>query len=154
MDGVIQIEPGDRIPLIPEHMLKAFADVEITKKFSLDLDFIALSSSYARGNENNLSQPDGVFYLGPGTVPGYGIVNLGGHYQITKRFQVFAELKNLFDHHYYTAGQIAVTAFSSTGGVLARPLPATPSGDFPLVSATFYAPGAPFGAWGGIRFTF
>jgi hypothetical protein len=27
-------------------------------------------------------------------------------------------------------------------------------GDFPIRSTTFFAPGAPIGAWGGIRFTF
>jgi outer membrane receptor protein involved in Fe transport len=80
-------------------------------------------------------------------------MNLGAHYQITGRLQIFAELKNLFDHHYYTSAQTANTGFSNAGTVLARPLPAV-NGDFPLVSATFYSPGAPFGAWGGIRFTF
>ena len=152
-DGVVQIQPGDRIPLVPEHMLKAFADAQVTKKLSLDLDFTAVSSSFARGNENNLSQPDGVYYLGPGTSPGYGVVNMGGHYQLTKRLQVFAELKNLLDHHYYTAAQLAVTGFDSAGAFLARPLSAV-DGNYPLVHATFLAPGAPFGAWGGIRLTF
>ena len=27
LEGTIEIEPGDRMPLIPQHMLKAFADV-------------------------------------------------------------------------------------------------------------------------------
>lgn len=153
LDGIIQIEPGDRIPLVPEHMFKAFADYQVNKKLSLDLDFVAVSSSFARGNENNLSKPDGVYYLGPGTSPGYGVVNLGGHYQVTKRLQVFAEIKNLLDHHYYTAAQRAVTGFTSAGTFLARPLPAV-GGNYPLVHATFFAPGAPFGAWGGVRFRF
>jgi hypothetical protein len=78
---------------------------------------------------------------------------MGGHYQLTKRLQVFAELKNLLDHHYYTAAQLAVTGFDSAGAFLARPLSAV-DGNYPLVHATFLAPGAPFGAWGGIRFTF
>ena len=151
--GVVQIHPGDRIPLIPQHMFKAFADMQISKKLSLDVDFTALSSSFARGNENNLSQPDGLYYLGRGTSPGYGVVNLGSRYQIAKRVQLFGEIKNLLDHHYYTAAELAVTGFTSAGTFLARPLPAV-NGNFPLIHATFYAPGTPFGAWGGIRFTF
>jgi outer membrane receptor protein involved in Fe transport len=153
LGGVVQILPGDRIPLTPEHMFKAFADAQIGKKVSVDVDFTALSSSFARGNENNLSGADGLYYLGPGTSPGYGVVNLGAHYQLAKRVQFFGEIKNLLDHHYYTAAQLAVTGFTNAGTFLARPLPAV-NGNFPLIHATFYAPGAPFGAWGGVRVTF
>jgi outer membrane receptor protein involved in Fe transport len=154
MDGVIQIQPGDRIPLIPQHMFKAFADAQITRKLSADLDFIAVSSSYARGNENNQSHPDGIYYLGPGTSPGYGVVNLGARYQIHKRVQIFAQINNLLDHHYYTAAQLGPTGFTNQGTFIARPFPADANGNFPLVHATFYAPGAPFGVWGGMRFSF
>ncbi len=153
MDGIIRIQPGDRIPLIPQHMFKAFADAEITRKLSADLDFVAVSSSYARGNENNQSRPDGIYYLGPGTSPGYGVVNFGARYQVRKRVQIFAQINNLLDHHYYTASQLGPTGFGNQGTFLARPLPAV-DGNFPLVHATFYAPGAPFGIWGGMRFSF
>src|SRR5262249_19244320 len=101
MGGGISILPGNRIPLIPQHMLKAYADMQFTRKLSADLDFIAVSSSFARGNENNLSKPYGVYFLGPGTSPGYGVVNLGGRYQIQKHLQAFAQINNLLDHHYY-----------------------------------------------------
>ena len=30
LEGSIEIEPGDRIPLIPAHMLKAYADIQVT----------------------------------------------------------------------------------------------------------------------------
>jgi outer membrane receptor protein involved in Fe transport len=153
MDGVIQIQPGDRIPLIPQHMFKAFADAQITRKISADLDFIAVSSSYARGNENNQSRPDGIYYLGPGTSPGYGVVNLGARYQIQKRLQIFAQINNLLDHHYYTAAQLGPTGFTSQGTFIARPFSPV-DGNYPIVHATFYAPGAPFAVWGGMRFSF
>jgi outer membrane receptor for ferrienterochelin and colicin len=153
MDGLIQLQPGDRIPLIPQHLLKAFADFQATKKLSLDLDFVAVSRSYARGNENNQSQPDGVYYLGPGTSPGYGVAGVGAHYQLHKRLQLFVQIDNLLDHHYYTAAQLGPTGFTGQGTFIARPLPAV-NGNFPLVHATFYSPGAPLGAWGGIRLRF
>jgi outer membrane receptor protein involved in Fe transport len=152
-DGVIRIQPGDRIPLLPQHLLKVFADIQATSKLSVDLDFVAVSSSYARGNENNLSRPDGIYYLGPGTSPGYGVVNAGVHYQLHQRLQLFAQIDNLLDHHYYTAAQLGPTGFTNQGTFVARPLPAV-DGNYPIVHATFYAPGAPFGIWGGIRFKF
>jgi outer membrane receptor protein involved in Fe transport len=54
MDGDIQIKPGDRIPQIPRHSFKAYANYDPTRKLDVDLDFLAVSSSFARGNENNL----------------------------------------------------------------------------------------------------
>jgi outer membrane receptor protein involved in Fe transport len=152
-DGVIRIQPGDRIPLVPRHMLKAFADVQATGKLSVDLDFAAVSSSIARGNENNLSRPDGLYYPGNGSAPGYGVVNAGAHYQVHKRLQLFIQVNNLLNHHYYTAAQLGPTGFNDQGTFAARPFPAV-DGNYPIVHATFYAPGAPFGAWGGIRFQF
>jgi len=153
MDGVIQIQPGDRIPLIPQHTLKAYAELQATKKLSLDLDFIAASSSYARGNENNATLPDRKYYLGPGTSPGYGVVNLGAHYEVHSRVEVFGQINNLLDHRYYTGAQLGPTGFTDAGTFIARPFPAV-NGNFPIIHATFYAPGAPIGAWGGVRFKF
>jgi outer membrane receptor protein involved in Fe transport len=112
---------------------------------------VAASSSYARGNENNQHQPDGRFYLGEGTSSGYGIVNLGGRYQVHPRVQIFAQINNLLNTHYDTAAQLAATGFTDTGAFAARPFPAV-NGEFPLRSATFSAPGAPIGAWGGVKF--
>lgn len=151
--GVIQIQPGDRIPLVPQHMLKAYADAQVTRRISADLDFVAVSRSYARGNENNQERPDGVYYLGSGTSPGYGVLNVGAHYQVQKRLQIFVEINNVLDHHYYTGAQLGVAGFSPQGTVLARPFPPV-NGNYALISSAFYAPGAPVGAWGGIRVTF
>ena len=68
-----------------------------------------------------------------------------------KLLNVVAQVNNLFDHHYSTAAQLGPTGFTSTGNFIARPLPPI-GGEFPLVYATFYAPGAPTTAWAGLRF--
>ncbi|HVZ61491.1 MAG TPA: TonB-dependent receptor [Terriglobales bacterium] len=151
VESTIAIQPGAGIPLIPQHMVKAFADLRATSRFSLSISMVAASSSYARGNENNQHQPDGRFYLGEGTSSGYGIVNLGGRYQVHPRVQIFAQINNLLNTHYDTAAQLAATGFTDTGAFAARPFPAV-NGEFPLRSATFSAPGAPIGAWGGVKF--
>jgi outer membrane receptor protein involved in Fe transport len=153
MDGNIAIKPGDHIPQIPRNILKTFVEYQPTGKLSLDLDFIATGRSYARGNENNLDKPDGTYYLGQGYSPGYGVLNLGGHYQIHKHVQLFAQINNVLNHRYYTAAQLGPTPYDNAGNFIARPFPAV-DGDFPIRTTTFFAPGAPIGAWGGIRVRF
>ncbi|MEP7310172.1 MAG: TonB-dependent receptor [Acidobacteriota bacterium] len=153
LEGTIAIHADDRIPLVPRHLLKAFGDLAVTARLSVDLDLIAASGVYARGNENNLSQPDGTYYLGPGTTPAYGTANLGAHYQLTRWIQLLAQINNLFDRHYYTASQLGPTGFTATGTFIARQFPAI-GGQFPVQQATFYAPGAPTTYWIGTRVKF
>jgi hypothetical protein len=77
-------------------------------------------------------------------------MNLGLRYRLARQLEVVAQINNLFDHHYTTASQLGPTGFTSTGTFIAQPLPAV-GGDFPVVHATFYAPGAPTTAWIGLR---
>jgi outer membrane receptor protein involved in Fe transport len=133
---------------------KAFVEFTPTPKIFAGLNFVAVGRSYARGNENNLDRPDGVYYLGEGFSPGYGILNLGGHYQVQRHFELFAQINNLLNHHYYTGAQLGTTPFDNNNNFFARPFPATPDGNYPLRTSTFFAPGAPIGAWGGIRIRF
>ncbi len=153
LDGNIIVQPGDRIPQIPRNLLKTYVDYQPTAKISVDLDFIAVGRSFARGNENNLDQPDRVFYLGPGFSPGYGVVNLGAHYQVQKRVQLFVKINNLLNHRYYTAAQLGPTPYDNSRNFIAQPFPAA-GDDFPIRTTTFFAPGAPIGVWGGLRFRF
>jgi outer membrane receptor protein involved in Fe transport len=152
-DGNIDIQPGNRIPLIPRHMLKTNAGLQVTRKLQVDLGVTGISSSLARGNENNLHRPDGRYYLGQGDSPGYAVVNLGGRYDIHPRLQLTVQVNNLFDRTYYSGAQLGPTGFTAQGNFLARPFPAI-SGQYPLQGVTFFAPGAPRGAWAGFRFQF
>jgi outer membrane receptor protein involved in Fe transport len=152
-DEFIDIRPGDRIPLIPRHMTKVYADVQVTEKFVVNAGVIGTSSSFARGNENNLHQPDGTFFIGQGTSPGYAVANLGARYDVHPRVQLFGQINNLFDRRYYTGGQLGPAGFTLEGNFVARPFPED-DGEFPVRKSTFYAPGAPRGIWGGIRFRF
>lgn len=158
LDGNIYVHPGNRIPLIPKHTGKAYMDIRASSRLMFDLDEVVASSAYARGNENNAYQPDGVYYLGPGIVPGYATTNISAHYDLTKRLQLAAEIDNLFDHHYYTAGQLAHTGLTAQGAVTTRPFsPYTTgpyAGSYPAQSVIFYAPGAPLRAWVELRMRF
>jgi outer membrane receptor protein involved in Fe transport len=151
LNGNIYVHPGDRIPLIPKHTGRAWVVYQATKKLAVDLDEIAISSSYARGNENNAYQPDGVYYLGPGVSPGYAVTNLRAHYDLSKRLQLGVEVDNVFDRRYYTAAQLSNTAYTAQGTVETMPYPAYTTGPYagsaPAQSVTFFAPGAPRRAW-------
>jgi outer membrane receptor protein involved in Fe transport len=153
LEGTIDIEPGDRIPFIPQHTLKAYADVQVTSKLGVDLNVISAGSSFARGNENNRHEPDGTYYLGEGTADGYAIVNLGVRYALTSRLQAIAQVNNLFDQEYATGAQLGPAGFTETGTFVARPLPAI-NGEFPIRHTTFLAVGAPRRAWIGARLRF
>jgi outer membrane receptor protein involved in Fe transport len=154
LDGNIYIHPGNRIPLIPKQTGKAYADFQASKKLVFDFNEVAVSSSYARGNENNAYQADGVYYLGPGVSPGYAITNFRAHYDLTRRLQLAVQIDNLFNHHYYTAAQLAHTALTSQGTVQSQPFPAYADGSVPAQSATFFSPGAPRRAWVELRIRF
>ena len=153
LEGAIEIAPGDRMPLIPRHVLKGFVDVRATRALSVDVDVLAVSSSMARGNENNAHQPDGVYYLGPGQAGGYLVVNLGARYQLRKRVQLFGQIDNLLNTKYVTAAQLGSTGFAATGAFIARPFPPV-DGEYPLQGSTFFAPGAPTTGWAGVRVGF
>jgi outer membrane receptor protein involved in Fe transport len=153
LEGAIEIEPGDRMPLIPRHVFKTYADLQLGSALSLDVDLLAVSSAFARGNENNLHEPDGTYYLGPGTLPGYAVVNVGASYRLKPWMQVVAAVTNLFDRRYSTAAQLGPLGFTDSGAFIARPFPAI-DGEFPVRQSTFYSPGAPLRMWAGTRFRF
>jgi outer membrane receptor protein involved in Fe transport len=152
-EGVNHIVPGNRIPMAPQHMLKLYADIDVTSKLMVNLGVVGISSSFARGNENNLHEPDGDIFLGPGESPGYGAANLGARYRAHRRLEFFIQVNNLLNRKYYSAAQLGPTGFTADGNFIARPFPAV-DGEFPVQQATFYAPGAPRGAWGGMRVRF
>jgi outer membrane receptor protein involved in Fe transport len=152
-EGTIAVEPGDRLPLTPRHMLKTFVDYQATSKLSFNLGFLAVSSSIARGNENNEHESDGTIYLGPGRAAGYGLADAGARYLIHPKLELVAQLDNVFNKHYVTAAQLGSTGLTSEGNYVARPFPAV-NGEFPLAGATFFAPGAPRTFWVGTRVKF
>jgi outer membrane receptor protein involved in Fe transport len=154
IDGNIAIKPGEFIPQMPRNIGKAFVDFAPTPRIFAALNFVAVGRSFARGNENNLDQPDGVYYLGEGFSPGYGVLNLSGHYQVQRHFELFAQINNLLNHHYYTAAQLGTTPFDNNHNLVIRPFPVTPDGNYPVRTSTIFAPGAPIGALGGIRIRF
>lgn len=148
--GTIQVSPGDRIPLIPQHLLKGYVDYQVTSALSFSVNTITVGNSYARGNENNAHQPDSTFYMGSGRSGGYTVLNIGSQYRVEPRLLLFAQINNVLDRQYYTASLLSPTGFTSNGNFIARPF-ANPDA---VQHATFYAPGAPRAGWIGLRYAF
>ena len=154
VDGSIGIRPGSRLPLVPRQLLKLFAELPLGAGWSVGADASAVAGVAARGNENNAHQPDGITYLGAGRSAGYALLNLHGDWRPSRGLVVFAQVNNLFDRRYHTAAQLGASAFDANGRFVARPLPANAIGDWPRLSSTFYAPGAPRSVTLGLRYTF
>ncbi len=153
LEGNIDIKPGNQIPLTPRHLFKAHVDYQATAAWSMGLGMNAVSGLYARGNENNQHQPDGVNYLGAGKIGGYAVFDLNTRYRATPQLSFFAQINNLFDRQYATAAQLGATAFDANGRFVARPL-ASSGGEFPLVQSSFLSPGAPRALFVGLRYEF
>jgi outer membrane receptor protein involved in Fe transport len=124
--GEIEVESGDRLPLIPEQLLKAGVRFAITGAFTLGADVVASSGAYFRGDEGNLLE----------TLDGYAIVNLRAEYRFGERASLFLAVDNLLDEEYETFG-----VFGEADEVLGDEF------DEPF----FVGPGAPRGAWLGVR---
>ncbi|MGO4514383.1 TonB-dependent receptor [Terriglobus sp. 2YAB30_2] len=157
IDGDQDISVGNTLPQTPSHILKFNVDYQPTRKLTVNFNVVSTSGSYARGNENNLHQPDGTYYLGVGRTDAYGIANVGARYAFSPKFELFAEINNLFDTHYATAAQLGGTPFDSNGAFIARPFASINyegQTQYPVRHSTFLAPGAPINIFGGLRVTF
>jgi outer membrane receptor protein involved in Fe transport len=142
-DGVpdlIYVEPGNRIPGIPQNQFKFRAGYAFTPEIRAGLNVIAFSSQYARGDENNQDVN--------GKVPGYAVVNLDASWHVAPQFEVFGQVSNLFNRKYSNFGTLGRDYFTGSGFSYYDTTP----GAAPM-STQFQGPGAPFGAWVGLRFT-
>ena len=155
-DGTLEVKPGDRIPLIPRHLLKLSARYAVSERLNVGGDAIALSGSYVRGNENNDHQRGGL-YQGSGKIGGYALFNLTTDYRINRQWLVFARVNNLFDREYATAGMLGANPFDANGTLRTDGESANGAVNgrrSASVGETFLAPGAPRTGWVGVRWEF
>ncbi|GJD55147.1 TonB-dependent receptor [Methylobacterium dankookense] len=93
-DGSITVRPGNKVPLIPAHQVKAGFDYEILPGWRFGLNVSAFSSSYFRGDESNLNRK----------LPAYYVMNLTTSYQVTRNLQVLGLVTNLTNNRYANFG--------------------------------------------------
>ena len=137
--GDIQVEPGDRLPGIPEHRLKLGADYKILPQWSVGATVNAVSSFFYVGDESNQLAP----------IPGYAVVNLFSTCKPVPHLEVFASINNLFNRKYGTWGIL-----SDPTGVNAPGIPPNGVTNGPGIDNRFLSPAAPLEAFGGVRIQF
>jgi len=137
--GDIQVEPGDRMPGIPEHRVKLGVDYKIIPTWTVGATLNYVSSFYYVGDESNQLAP----------IPGYAVVNLHTTYKPVEHLEMFATINNLFNRKYATFGLL-----SDPTGVGAPGVPPNGVSNGPGVDNRFQSPAAPFEAFGGVRILF
>ncbi len=154
-EGEIDIEPGNRIPLVPRHIAKASAQWDLTSRLALQADASFTGGSTVRGNENGGHEADAMYYLGNGRFGGYTVVNLGAEFRPVEALTLYAQVNNALDRTYATSGQLGAMPFLPNGNFQARPFDAPiVDGERPLRYSTFLAPGAPRQFLLGVRYRF
>jgi len=93
-NGNIQILPGNVIPSVPRHRIKAGFDYSITDAFKVGGDALFVSSQYYAGDGSNQAPK----------LPSYTVFNAHASYQVDKNVQVYGRIDNLFDNRYATHG--------------------------------------------------
>ncbi|WFU43416.1 TonB-dependent receptor [Bradyrhizobium sp. CB82] len=130
----IQVVPGDQIPAVPRHRVKAGVEYAVTDAWKVGGDALFVSSQYLVGDESNQASK----------LPSYTVFNLHTSYQVTKTIQVYGKIDNVFDNRYATYGQFfdttAVPNFTNGGNPFTDPRslsPARPRAFYAGLHATF-----------------
>jgi iron complex outermembrane receptor protein len=131
-DGNITVQPGNHLPGIPLHQLKASAYYNVTDKWTVGATLLAASSQYLFGDQANLTAP----------LPGYVTLGASTSYKLLPNLEFFAWAQNINNAAYYTFG-----TFSPTSSVFIAQAPGAS-----LTQS--YSPAAPFGIFGGLRAKF
>ena len=126
VNGEVLVAPGDRLPLVPRHLLKVGLTAPLGERFTIGADAVARSSIHYRGDEGNDIDP----------IDGYATLNLRADVRFSERMTLFVKVDNVFDEDYETFG-----VFGEADEVL---------GD-EFDDSRFLSPAAPRSAWVGIR---
>jgi iron complex outermembrane recepter protein len=126
VNGNIFVTPGDHLPATPDHRFKAGAEYRITERWKVGADLNVVGSQYLVGDEANQLPK----------LPAYFVVNVSSSYQVAEKVELFAQVRNLFDQHFFTYGTL------------------TDPGAIPYLNLTdprTFIPGMPFAAYVGMR---
>jgi outer membrane receptor protein involved in Fe transport len=133
-NGNIQVLPGNQIPAVPRHRIKAGIDYAVTDAFKVGGDMLYVSSQYYVGDESNQFPQ----------LPSYTVFNLHASYQVDKNFQIYARADNVFNNLYSTYG-----TFFDTGD-----LPNFANGGAAFTDPRSVSPARPRAFYTGMKITF
>jgi iron complex outermembrane recepter protein len=124
-DRVALVQKGDTLPLVPTHRLNGGIEFDLSPQWQLRFDGAYVGAQYLRGDEANQHRK-----LDP-----YFVANAQLTYTY-RNAEVFFRLENMFDSDYETYGAFFENELDNTG------------------VERFLGPGAPLGAFGGVRMSF
>jgi outer membrane receptor protein involved in Fe transport len=133
-NGNIQVVPGDQIPAIPRHRVKAGFDYAVTDAFKVGADALFVSSQYLVGDASNQAPK----------LPAYEVFNVHASYQLDKTYQLYGRIDNVFDNRYATYGGF----FNTTQ------LPNFYNGGNPFTDARSLSPARPRAFYAGLKASF
>ncbi|MCP3476905.1 TonB-dependent receptor [Bradyrhizobium sp. CCGUVB1N3] len=120
-DGNIQVLPGNQIPRLPRHLIKASVEYAVTDVWKVGGDALFVSSQYFVGDESNQFPK----------LPSYAVFNLHTSYQVTKNLQIYGRVDNVFDNRYSTLGTFfdreALPNFANGGAEFTDPRSLSPA---------------------------
>ena len=131
-NGDIVAKQGDRLPGIPEHMVKVALDYDILPSWTLGTNMLYNGDQFLRGDEANLDTP----------LASYILFNLKTEYRFNEHFALFGKLNNIFNQRYQNFG-----TYGNTGDVLDSAL------GIDDADTRFVGVGAPRAGWVGVRIT-
>ncbi len=129
-EGEVNVQRGDRIPGLPEDILKLGASYNLTPDISVGAELFHNGSQVVRGDESN-DLPE---------IGAYTVVNLRAAWQLGEQFSLYARVTNALDRDYENFGLLG----EDPGEIL------TLTDNRPL----FVGVGAPRAAWLGLRYRF
>lgn len=136
--GAILVTAGDRIPSIPRQTFKVRADYDFSGRWSVGASVLVSSGVYARGDENNADRN--------GPLPGYVVLNLDARCRLGRNLELFARVNNVLDARYYDFGILGGNFFTGPDHSFGPAVGVAPG------VTQFRGPGAPLGAWVGVRY--
>ncbi|WP_235839989.1 TonB-dependent receptor [Derxia lacustris] len=179
---MIRVDPGARLPGIPAHNFNLNLGWQALADVKLGLGMTARSLAYVRGNENNLhstggsDQETGVYtcntgncdadtglsqqavaagrpFTTVGKVAGYVLFSADASWRLTRATTLFAQIGNLFNTRYFSAGRLGINPFSS-GQTGARGASGWNYNSAEWANTTLVAPGAPRSIFVGLSHRF
>ena len=129
IDGEVSVSVGDRLPLIPQQLVKGGLRASISNRMTIGGEVIAGGDFHMRGDEgNDLAR-----------IGDHAVLNLRGDYAVSDTLRIFINIDNVLDEEYETFG-----LFGEADEVL---------GD-EFEDSRFYSPAAPRAAWLGVQLDF
>ena len=132
-EGNISVSRGGHISSIPPQRLKLGADYDVTPKWKVGGDLLAVSSQYYGGDESNQNPQ----------LPGYLTIDLQSSYQATANLRFYGLIDNLLNQRYSS-----YATFFDGSRYAGHP-------SFPnLTDPRTVSPGKPFAVYAGLKITF